>query len=306
VIVPVKGEDEGLAENLRSLASLDYPDYELVVAAQYAADIPPGALPHGVRVVLAGAGDPSTGGKIVNLAAAVRHARQKSAILAFADSDGQVPPGWLRALAAPLRRDDVGASTGYRWYTPQPPDLASLLRAVWNGAIAASLATSATPFAWGGAMAMRRDRFEQLNILERWKGQVSDDSVLTGAVRDAGLRIVYAPGALVCCTDHIGLLDLLRWTTRQIIITRVYHSRLWLMALAAHVVYCVGMAASVAAGWWGALVLQLAPGMWKAGRRGGWTHALLAPAATWLWMWSLAASAFRSNIVWRGRRYRLR
>ena len=45
VIVPVKGEDEGLRENLAALASLDYPDYELIVAARSAADIPPGVLP---------------------------------------------------------------------------------------------------------------------------------------------------------------------------------------------------------------------------------------------------------------------
>ena len=31
VIVPVKGADEGLRENLAALASLDYPDYELLV-----------------------------------------------------------------------------------------------------------------------------------------------------------------------------------------------------------------------------------------------------------------------------------
>src|SRR5207302_3870653 len=45
VIVPVKGEDDGLRENLAALASLDYPDYELIVAAHSAADIPGGVLP---------------------------------------------------------------------------------------------------------------------------------------------------------------------------------------------------------------------------------------------------------------------
>ena len=53
VIVPVKGYDEGLRENLAALAALDYPDYELIVAAHSAADIPAGVLPSRVRVVLA-------------------------------------------------------------------------------------------------------------------------------------------------------------------------------------------------------------------------------------------------------------
>src|SRR3954451_24352659 len=30
VIVPVKGEDDGLRENLAALAALDYPEYELI------------------------------------------------------------------------------------------------------------------------------------------------------------------------------------------------------------------------------------------------------------------------------------
>ena len=62
VIVPVKGEDEGLRENLAALASLDYPDYELLVVARTAADIPPGVLPARAKIVLAhGAGGPTAG-----------------------------------------------------------------------------------------------------------------------------------------------------------------------------------------------------------------------------------------------------
>ena len=50
VIVPVKGYDEGLRENLAALASLDYPDYELIVAANFADDIPSDVLPSRVKV----------------------------------------------------------------------------------------------------------------------------------------------------------------------------------------------------------------------------------------------------------------
>jgi cellulose synthase/poly-beta-1,6-N-acetylglucosamine synthase-like glycosyltransferase len=162
-----------------------------------------------------------------------------------------------------------------------------------------------SPFAWGGAMALRRELFCQLRIAERWTGAVSDDYVLSRAVHDAGLRIAYAPGATATSSDHIRFGELLRWTARQMIITRVYHPRLWWTGMVAHVIYCAGMVASMAAGLWWALALQLAPGMWKAAQRGGVIHALLSPIATWLWMWSLAASAFTRTIEWRGRRYTL-
>ena len=109
VIVPVKGEDEGLRENLAALASLDYPDYELIVVARTAADIPGGVLPDRVRVVLAHGEDAGAGEKVQNLQAAVRAARKRSEIFAFADSDGRVNRRWLRALAAPLSEPGVGA-----------------------------------------------------------------------------------------------------------------------------------------------------------------------------------------------------
>ena len=74
VIVPVKGYDEGLRENLGALAALDYPDYELIVTAHSAGDIPPGVLPARVKVVLAHATDAGSSEKIQNLMAAVRAA----------------------------------------------------------------------------------------------------------------------------------------------------------------------------------------------------------------------------------------
>ena len=90
VIVPVKGYDEGLRENLAALAALDYPDYELIVTAHSAGDIPPDVLPARVRVVLANGTDSGASEKIQNLLAAVRASRKRTQVLAFADSDGRV------------------------------------------------------------------------------------------------------------------------------------------------------------------------------------------------------------------------
>ena len=102
VIVPVKGDDPGLRENLAALAAQDYPDYELIVVAQCAADIPAGVLPS-ARAHRAGARRGTRHRrKVLNLRTAVRFARKDSLLFAFADSDGRVSRNWLRALAAPL------------------------------------------------------------------------------------------------------------------------------------------------------------------------------------------------------------
>ena len=157
IIVPVKGADEGLRENLAALASQDYPDYELVVMARSAADIPPDVLPNNVRVVLAHGDDPSTGEKVQNLKVAVAAARKFSQVYAFADSDGRVTPRWLRSLVAPLAEPMVGASTGYRWYAPVPPTFWSLMRSVWDAVALSRLGPGDCGFAWGGAGPPPRD-----------------------------------------------------------------------------------------------------------------------------------------------------
>ena len=151
VIVPVKGYDEGLRDNLAALAALDYPDYELIVAAHSADDIPAGVLPARVRVVLAHGAESAASEKIQNLTAAVRAARKRSQVLAFADSDGRVTTGWLRALVAPLAEPGVGASTGYRWFLPDPPDFWSLMRGVWDAVAAGACWARATIASPGAA-----------------------------------------------------------------------------------------------------------------------------------------------------------
>jgi cellulose synthase/poly-beta-1,6-N-acetylglucosamine synthase-like glycosyltransferase len=328
LIVPVKGEDEGLRENLAALATLDYPDYELIVAARCAADIPSGVLPAHVKVVLGGEDGPA-GEKVQNLRAAVSVARKRSVIFAFADSDGRPERGWLRALAAPLEDHAVGAATGYRWFTPAPATFWSLIASVWNSAACGLLGPGDNAFAWGGAMAVRRETFFQARVLDYWKETVSDDYALSAAIHAARLSIAYAPGALTPSFDRHRCAPFFRWIRRQMIITRVYNPRLWWTGFIAHIIYCAAIAASVAAccaGYWPAaiaLAAQLGCGMLLSGERArlarralpgstawfqrqGWSHTLLVPIATWVWLASFVSSATSVVIEWRGRIYRLR
>jgi hypothetical protein len=329
VIVPVKGYDEGLQENLAALAALDYPDYELIVTAHSAADIPLGVLPSRVKVVLAHGADEVSCEKVQNLLAAVRAARKRTRVLAFADSDGRVDRGWLRALVAPLAEPGVGASTGYRWFLPDPPDFWSLLRGVWDAVAAGTLGAGDNRFAWGGAMAIRKEVFFETRVPEFWRGALTDDYLLAQAVHAAGLSIAYAPGALTPCGEHIAAGRFFGWIYRQMALTRLYAPRLWWPSLIAHIFYCGGMAASVVASIRGnrlaewALIAQLSPGMLKginratlakaslAGheawfKRHAWVHAIWVPLGTWVWLIGLVSSAFGRSIEWRGRRHALK
>lgn len=328
LIVPVKGHDSGLKENLAALATLDYPDYELIIAARSSADIPRGVAPAGARVVFSEGQPAGAAEKLQNLLAAVRAARPDAEVLAFADSDGCVNRGWLRALLAPLSDKGVGAATGYRVYLPQPASFWPALRSAWNAVILGAFGPGNIAFVWGGAMALRRDLFLRLGMEALWASTASDDYVLTEAVRAAKLRLCFAPGALVVSSDGIGAGELLRWIQRQMVITRVYAPRLWALSFAATLMYCIAMVACVvvlAHNHWSAgavLAFLLAAGMLKGTVRGrlaamalpekrpwfqrhGWTFTLLVPLATWTWLYGHLASAYTNVIEWRGYRYRL-
>lgn len=328
VIVPINGPEEGLRENLAALASLDYPDYELIVSARTAADIPPGVLPARINVVLGGARDAGASEKIQNLTAGIRSSRKRSEIFAFADAGGRVSPKWLRALAVPLAEATAGASTGYRWYIPEPPDFWSLMRSVWNAPIAGLFGPGNNPFAWEGSMAIRKETFFQLRVPDFWRDAISADGELTRAIHKAQHTIAFAPGAVVATAGHTGARDFFESAKRQMAVARIYFPRLWGSALIAHFFYCGGMAAAIVASIRGhrgaewALVVQLGLGMLKGVNRAtlamaelpsyeawfkrhAWVHSLWVPLATWIWLSVLLSSLFTRTIAWRPNRYPL-
>jgi len=238
VIVPCRGVDAGLAENLGALMQQAYPGYEVIFAVDDENDAAvlvirnlintiasPGLK---ARKMIVAAKAECSSQKVENLREAVLHASDESRAFVFADSDARPSPNWLRYLIAPLEDDKVGAATGYRWYISKKFTLGSELRSAWNASIATALGPNTkSNFCWGGSMAMRRDKFDQLEMREKWAGTLSDDFAVTRAMNDADLPIVFVPQALTASIESCTLAEMLEFTTRQMKITRVYAPKLW-------------------------------------------------------------------------------
>lgn len=333
LILPVRGVDFALAENLRSLAEQSYPDHELIVVAREddepALGLARVTLGERARYVVAGAPPADRGEKIHNLLAAVAAARPESEVFAFADSDGQVTAEWLSCLIQPLGDDAIGASTGFRWYFPEEGGFWSLLRSAWDSTIVGRLSEDDKKnFAWGGAMAIRRETFESARVAEYWQSAISDDYRLAQAVRDAGLGVRYVPTAMVAAPGECSREEFLDWATRQMTITKVYNRSLWVVGLIAHIIYCGAILVSLVAlatgdliGL-GGLVLVVIPGMAQGATRGyagglmfperqGWfdqhssIYFWMTPIATWVWLYAFLTSAMTNRIVWRDYEYEL-
>ncbi len=245
VIAPCRGLDDGLHENLSALLQLDYPEYGVIFVVDDANDPAVSkiraVMAANSKLVIAPKATRSSQ-KAENLRAAVAEADPRSEAFVFVDSDARPSTGWLRGLVAGLNDDGIGAATGYRWFVPERPTIASELRSAWNASIATALGSNTkSNFCWGGAMAIPRDVFERLKIADIWANVVSDDFAVTRTVHAAGLGIKFVPAAMTASVDRCTFGEMLEFTNRQMKITRVYASRLWLLSFFGSGLFCLVM-----------------------------------------------------------------
>src|SRR3989449_1221101 len=265
LLLPVRGLDEGFDENVRALLSQAYPRYRLLVVADDSSD-PASArietiardfprIP--VTKILADANP--LGGKVNALRSALGHLLPEDEVVVFADSDIRPARDWLRQLVQPLADSTVGVATGFRWYVPPRPTFWSLVRAEWNGVSANVLFDPRRSFAWGGSCAVPADRLNELRLGDRWRGVLSDDLVLTQAVREASLKIAYVPAALVPTYEGANRATCTEWCLRQMTMATLYLPVVRRYAIAAFSVFngsiLFGLACLALAAIWGLVYL---------------------------------------------------
>jgi ceramide glucosyltransferase len=254
VIVPCKGEDHELQKNLESIVNQEPPAHEIIFVTA-AKDDPAKKIleelrsrhptPH-IHNLAAGVSS-ERGEKVNNLLVAVEHSDPASEIFVFADSDARPDTHWLRRLVAPLcSSNSPGATTGYRWYLPEPRNAASILRSAWNAGIATLLGPHRNNFCWGGSTAIRRETFDQIRVRDYWKHSISDDYSMTQALRDAKQHIEFVPCCLLPSHGPTRWREVLEWSTRQLIITKVYSSKLWRLALISQTIFALTIILGVA------------------------------------------------------------
>lgn len=260
LVSPCKGLDNTFDHNINSFLTLDYPSYELLFvvesrddpAYQRLLDIveqnrPRADLLH-ARVIVAGHSKTSAQ-KVHNLLAACDAVGNDVEVFAFVDSDACVKSHFLGSLVHPLRRDFVGATTGYRWFVPTDSAWASRVLSAINAVIASLMGPHSWNATWGGAMAIRREVFEKTRVRDAWANACTDDYSLTNAVRKANLTIVFLPACYVASYEQTTWPDMFSFARRQFLITRVLQRKLWIFAL-------LGFGYSVVA-FWASLFISL-------------------------------------------------
>jgi hypothetical protein len=339
ILAPCKGLDEGLRRGLATLATLDYPRYEVIFIVEDSEDaafrpLSEFCAAHSdlARLVVAGRAADS-GQKIHNLLCGLNAAAAETEVFAFLDSDVTARRDWLAELVAPLADESVGATTGFRWYSLEGANFASVLRCAWTQATTVTLGGVRNAFAWGGSMAIRRRDFDAWNIARRWRGAVSDDFLLSEAVCEAKREIRFVPTCMAASPDRVGWRELLEFTTRQMTIAKVYYATIWRVAFVWYVfsalafwTLCLAALTQAANGratttQAAALLIFAAGVMTQAmtlramratlgaaplgGRRERIAFCAAGPLVATLYAWNAVASALSRRIVWREIEYEL-
>ncbi len=345
LILPCRGEDPGLHENLQAYFQQDYPDFQILLVTDQPADpcvsvFQQVAQRHAsppAHLLFSGASR-SRGQKVHNLLHALEHLRERDEVLAFGDSDIRPSPEWLRYLVAPLENEKLGVSTGYRWYLPEKGSLAAILRSAWNAGVASLMKQTNCHFAWGGAMAIRRATFQACRVTEYWHNALSDDYAISRAMQESDLEIAFQPRCLSFSYGNCTWKELLEFVFRQLAITRVYSPGLWLAGF-------ISQALNFVSFWGGAVWLgtstylgigssswRIVLGLLLAGIYGlgcaksglrlwaigdlmrkqrsqvfrNWPiYVFTGPLVAVLTLWGMLSSLFKREIEWRGIRYRM-
>lgn len=356
LIVPCKGVDEGFEQNMVALLTQDYPNYLVwFVVCQRSdsaydllwrllADRTTRYTAQGTRLLVAGSCS-SSSQKVHNLLYCIDQAPPDVEVFAFADTDVKVGPTWLSDLIGPLVNPQVGATTGYRWFIPTRPNLATLTLSCLNAKVAQMLGQTRFNLAWGGSMAIRVQTFHRCNLYRHWQNSLADDLTLSHAVRARGLKIKFVPRCLVPSYTQVNWRQLLEFGRRQLFMTRLYSPNTWGLALLGtglatiDLLLCPAIAAVAmhqgwrlsilghhVPGWWiwaVASLLFILSGVGKAILRQDIARRRFAQAGSEVitamladivgfWAWPvlmlilLACSAFGRTIQWRGLRYRVR
>ncbi len=324
VFCPCKGVDHEFEKNIRSILDQDFLNYTPYFIVESEEDTAFDALRRiGVDHILVAGPSLDCGQKVHNLAYAVKHAGAHEDVYVFCDSDARFPRRWLGELTAKVDSNTI--CSGYRWYTVDRFHLPTLLRSAWNATALSLLGDHGRNFVWGGSTAIRRETFERLRILEAWRGAVSDDYAITRAAQKAGTRIMFVPSCLIPSHGECSFGQLLEFTTRQIIITRVYHPGLWRIGFLAQTVFnaafvslAIAMRSNPAAGalWLAVYFLSASRASIRLSAAGSvlrdsslsrfaWFYILSSPVVALLYQYNMIRSALTSDIEWRQIHYSL-
>lgn len=192
VLICARNAADTLDECLRSVAELDYPDYEVIVVNDGSTDATGEIARRYPDVTVL---DTPHGGLSAARNAALHRAR--GAIVAYTDADVCVDPAWLIYLVQPFLRSDVAGAGGPNVVPEDDPWMAQCVARSPGAPTHVLLDDRAAEHVPGCNMAFRRDALLAIGGFDPAYHAAGDDVDVCWRLQARGQSIGFAPSALV-------------------------------------------------------------------------------------------------------------
>ncbi len=232
LIMPCKGMEINLEENINSVLNQDYPKEKIEYIFAVAEEKDPALKSikniqkkykdKTIKFSVSSKVYKTCAEKLSNMINAFSHVSKDSEVLVFLDSDLKIKKQFIKKLVQPLQFSKIGATTGYRYYKPNK-NIISYIRSAYILASSLCLSNEKTNFTYGGATAIKKELFSKLGIDDIWRFALSDDFPLTNAVKSSGKKIKFVPYCIGISYDSFSSYKQLQsWINRQVKIMYLY------------------------------------------------------------------------------------
>lgn len=213
VILPCKGTDLTIAQNIESLKHQSYTNYDIIGVVYSKRDKALGFLRAAkINVLFTNRSYTRCSGKVASIATAIGRLKRYDAYV-IADSDITAPNDWLAKLIAPLADKTIGISTTFPYFNPIQ-GFWSRVKMVWGFVGQSLMESSKTRFGWGGSLAFRKELMGKKE-LAYFKTAISDDMAITKIAKSERLGIAYVKSAMPTINTKESLQTFSEWANRQ-------------------------------------------------------------------------------------------
>ncbi|WP_267384419.1 glycosyltransferase [Cyanobacterium sp. uoEpiScrs1] len=222
VLKPVRGLEKNLKHNLCTIATQDYPNYQVIYSVQDPEDL---AFPILKEIqekfgssrisIVVSTLEVGANGKINNLLGAIKEARHD--IIVISDSDTNLRPDYLKKIVAPLDNPEVGCvctlfkvTKGDSWF--EKMELLSINADFIPSVIFAEV-TGASNACLGPSIAIKQSTLKEIGGLDSLADYLVEDYEIGRRVWTSGKKMILLPYII---DTVVSLKNVRDWWTHQV------------------------------------------------------------------------------------------
>lgn len=312
VIIPCRGNDYELEENLKSISTQDYPDFKTIAVVDSTSDEALSSIRKaGIGFTVSRETCSGCSGKVRAIATAVEMNPDYD-VYVLADSDIRVKNDWLSSLVAPFSDGRTGISTTFPYFNPVG-GFWSRVKLVWGFVGLGMMESKLTRFGWGGSLAFRSELLDEDGMIF-FKEFVSDDIALTKICKNKQKEIAYVRDAMPVINSPDTREIFMEWANRQTALSIYSTRKVFYYGIVLYGATILLFTASIALGLFfnPVFLVFLLPSIINALRavrragKMGFSSFCISLFVPFIYFYNLVTASRMGGITWRGRDYSLK